>query len=62
MFEALRVEPTSSPPAGVSAERQLGIIEGWRMAHAFLISLTLSEEEIPQPETGGSYPALPPET
>ena len=61
VFEALRAEPNSNPPPGVSAKTQLGIIEGWRMAHAFLISLTISPDEETTPESGGNYPALPEE-
>lgn len=61
LFDALRVEPNSTIPAGGSAKTQLGIIEGWRMAHAFLISLTISPDEEVAPESGGNYPALPAE-
>lgn len=58
LVRGLQVEPSSSVTTA-SAERQLGVIHGWRMAVAFVHALVIPEE--PEPTEKLRYDPLPPE-
>ena len=65
LVDALRVEPSTKTPEGVDPAQQLGVIHGYRMAVAVIVSLVRYRDESPEETEAkngtSAYPPLPPD-